>query len=191
MLSKEEQLKHNKKPKRKRCKECGKLFTPEREMQPTCSYECTMIYSSNNIAKLVEDGKKNRIKEAKKWKQNTKSKLKEDAQYWFNRFIRLRDQDLPCISCGHIQGRQFHAGHYKPVGGNQQLRFNELNCHKQCSICNNYKSGNLAEYRIELIKKIGIENVEALESDKSTKKYSEIDLKEIIAEYKAKCKELE
>lgn len=193
MLTKKQQLQHNKKPKRKRCKnkDCNKLFTPQREMQPCCSYSCEMNYALKNVDKLVEDGKKLRAKEKRQWKQSDKSKLKEDAQKWFNKFIRLRDKVLPCISCGHTQGRQFHAGHYKPVGANQQLRFNELNCHKQCSICNNYKSGNLAEYRINLIKKIGLENVEALEKDKSTKKYSDVDLRQIISTYKEKCKEIE
>ncbi len=187
MYTKEQQLKHNKKPKlrKRKCKTCKAWFEPKTSWQMVCGkIECAVEYAGKEMTKQQNQAKK-------AFNQSDKSKLKEDAQKWFNKFIRLRDQDLPCISCGHIQGRQFHAGHYKPVGNNQQLRFNELNCHKQCSICNNYKSGNLAEYRISLIKKIGLENVEALEQDTSTKKYSVIDLKEIIQTYKQKCKDLE
>ena len=123
-------------------------------------------------------------------KQKDKSKLREKAISVFNKYIRERDKNLPCISCGHTHGRQFHAGHFKPAGANPQLRFNELNVHKQCSICNNYKSGNLANYRINLIKKIGLQNVEALESDKSVKKYSEQDYKDIIVTYTEKLKNI-
>ena len=196
-ITKEEQLKHNKKPRRKKCKQCGILFLPVSSMQTICGYNCSVIFVSNkdNLNNLIDDCKIKLKKESNKkkqqFKQNDKSKLKEKAQFYFNKFIRLRDKDLPCISCGHIKGRQFHAGHFKPVGGNQQLRFNELNCHKQCSICNNYKSGNLVPYRANLIIKIGIENVEYLESDKSIAKYSVDDYKNIIVKYKNKIKELE
>lgn len=187
MYSKEQQLKHNKKRKlrKRKCKTCKEWFIPKADWQKVCGkVECAISYAKTETRKQQEQTKR-------AFRQSDKSKLKEKAQYWFNRFIRLRDKNLPCISCEHTQGRQFHAGHFRPVGANHQLRFNELNCHKQCSICNNYKSGNLAEYRIALIKKIGLENVEALEQDNSIKKYSEVDLKEIISTYKQKCKELE
>ena len=193
-ISKESQLVHNKKVKRKRCKECQELFTPTRDMQPCCSYPCEVMYVDKNLNTLINDGKKRNVTENNKkklaFKQNDKSVQMEKAQFQFNKFIRLRDKSLPCISCGHTDGRQFHAGHYKPVGGNKQLRFNELNCHKQCSICNNYKSGNLVPYRANLIIKIGLENVEALELDKSIKKYNIDDYRDVIVNYQKKIKEI-
>ena len=187
MYSKVQQLSHNKNKKlrKKKCKTCKEWFIPKSSFQVVCeSVDCAVSYAKKEMVK-----KQNQTKKA--FNQSDKSKLKEKAQFWFNKFIRLRDKNLPCISCGHTQGRQFHAGHFRPVGANQQLRFNEFNCHKQCSICNNYKSGNLADYRINLINRIGLENVEALEKDNSVKKYSEVELKEIIETYKNKCKELE
>ncbi len=194
-ISKEQQLKHNKKPRRKRCKECNELFIPTRDMQPCCSYPCEVMYVDKNLTTLIDDGKirinKENTKKKRAFNQIDKSKLREKAVFMFNKFIRLRDKNLPCISCGHTHGRQFHAGHFKPAGANPHLRFNELNVHKQCSICNNYKSGNLAEYRKNLIKKIGVENVQALESDTSVKKYSVDDYKNIIVNYQLKIKELE
>jgi len=194
-ITKKEQLKHNKKPRRKRCKECNELFIPTRDLQPCCSFSCEVMYVDKNLNSLIEVGKKMQEKESnikkREFIKKDKTSLKEKAIFAFNKFIRLRDENLHCISCGHTQGRQFHAGHFKPSGANPQLRFNELNVHKQCSICNNYKSGNLAEYRKNLIKKIGVENVEALESDKSVKKYSVDDYKNIIVKYKNKIKELE
>lgn len=197
MYTKQQQLKHNKKPRRKRCKQCKKLFTPTRDMQPNCSFECDMNYVNNkdNLKNLIDNGKKNRAKEINKkkreFKQNEKSKLKEKAQITFNRFIRLRDKYLPCISCGRVNNVKWNAGHFKSAGQNPNLRFNELNVHKQCEHCNMWLSGNLAEYRVNLIIKIGLENVEALERDKSVKKYSIDDYKNIISEYNLKIKELE
>jgi len=185
MYSKEQQLSHNKPKKfrQKKCKHCKKWFDRERENQLVCgdNVECAIEYGKVLKERQV-------IQNKKAFNQTDKSKLREKAQNVFNRFIRLRDKDLPCISCGHTHGRQFHCGHFKSAGQNPQLRFNELNCSKQCSICNNYKSGNLAEYRKNLIKKIGVENVEALENDRSVKKYSVSDYQNIIAKYSLKIK---
>ena len=183
MYSKKEQLKNNKEKKlrKRKCKNCRKWFDPEREKQDCCSVDCSILYARVKI-------KKQQYQTKRAFRQKEKSRLKEKAQTVFNKFIRFRDKNLPCISCGHTSGRQFHAGHFKSAGQNPQLRFNELNVHKQCSICNNYKSGNLDNYRMNLIKRIGIENVEALESDKSVKKYTEDDYKNIIVKYMEKLK---
>lgn len=117
----------------------------------------------------------------------------KEAQKWFNKFIRLRDKDKPCICCDRLPTNaiQWHAGHFLTTGARPEHRFNEDNCHKQTSYCNNYLSGNVAEYRKRLIDKIGLQRVEAIEQDCTPKKYSVDDLKGIIATYKAKCKELE
>ncbi|HDL2201950.1 TPA: recombination protein NinG, partial [Mannheimia haemolytica] len=110
----------------------------------------------------------------------------------FNKFIRLRDKDLPCISCGRHHQGQWHAGHYKTVGGNPELRFNEDNVHRQCSVCNNHLHGNIVNYRVNLIEKIGLERVEFLErKDHPPLKLTIEQIKDLIKVYKAKCKELE
>jgi hypothetical protein len=76
------------------------------------------------------------------------------------------------------------------VGGHSAaLRFDENNTHKQCSVCNNYKSGNLAEYRPNLIVKIGLEEVERLEGPHDPKKYTIDELRELLSVYQAKNKE--
>ena len=54
-----------------------------------------------------------------------------------------------------------------------------MNCNKQCAPCNNHLSGNLINYRINLVKLIGVEKVEALENDNTGKTYSVEDLKRI------------
>lgn len=113
------------------------------------------------------------------------------AQKAFNAFIRARDQGQPCISCQRYHSGQYHAGHYKTAGGNPELRFNELNCHLQCAPCNNHLSGNIVEYRKNLIEKIGADKADFLEGPHELKKYTAQDYKEIETYYKAKLKELE
>jgi hypothetical protein len=64
------------------------------------------------------------------------------------------------------------------------LRFNELNCHRQCAPCNNHKSGNITEYRIELIRRIGENLVEWLEKDHPPHRWTIEELKGIRQYYK-------
>ena len=173
--------------KQRKCKWCGEIFTPERSFQPCCGIPCAIEYAKKKNA-LNKKKAQNRAKKA--FKAQDVPTLKKIAQQVFNRYIRLRDQHLPCISCGHNGDRQFHAGHFMSQGGNGALRYNEDNCHKQCSICNNYKSGNLANYRINLIKKIGLDRVKALEENRTTKKYDVAELKQIIDKFKKKAIDL-
>jgi len=173
------------KPKKCKNTNCGIMFTPERPMQTTHDYLCAIEYTRQLQAKkkLTENKK-----EKKEFNENDRTVLLKLAQTVFNKYIRLRDGNN-CISCDHVgDSRQIHAGHYMSQGGNSALRFNELNCHSQCVQCNNYKSGNLANYRIRLIEKIGIDKVIHLETTKNIKLWMVDELKAIIKTYKAKNK---
>jgi hypothetical protein len=97
----------------------------------------------------------------KKKKELTTAKLKTKAIKIFNAWIRNRDKNQPCISCGNF--RTLQAGHFYSAGGFNHLRFNEDNVNGQCLQCNYYLSGNLNKYRINLINKIGVERVEKLD----------------------------
>jgi len=163
----------------KKCRICGERFTPQfTSFQKTCNAtEC-----------LVAFGKKERVRIQKSEVRESK----RDRSYWmrrcqteFNKYIRNRDKKDPCISCGRHHTGQYHAGHYKTVGGHPALRFSEDNCHKQCSVCNNYKSGNLSEYRSNLLKKIGLERVEWLEGPHDPVKYTIEDLQEMLVKYQS------
>lgn len=137
--------------------------------------------------------KQEHVKQKKTFLDNDKSFQRAKAQKAFNEFIRLRDAGLGCVSCDKPSdwGGQWHAGHYKTVGARPDLRFNEDNVHKQCSQCNNFLSGNLAQYRIALISKIKSQRVLMLETDSETpKKYTAGDYAAIHAEYSAKIKGL-
>jgi hypothetical protein len=84
-----------------------------------------------------------------------------------------------------------NAGHFMPTSTRPSLRFEPMNVHLQDEYCNTFLHGNLVNYRIELVKRIGIEKVEWLESDNHpVKKWTIDELKEITKTYRQKLKEL-
>ena len=84
-------------------------------------------------------------------KKKQLSKLIAIAVTHFHKYIRRRDQDKPCNSCGKYTLLQ--AGHFYSAGGNPVVRFNEDNVHGQCKKCNYFLSGNLLPYSQNLIEK--------------------------------------
>ncbi len=172
--------------KAKKCKWCKNSFTQSRPLQRACSIDCALqIAKQEKITEEKKDFKK------RKEKLKTKADFLKEAQIEFNKYIRLRDKNEPCISCGRFHLGQWHAGHYRSVGAAPHLRFDEKNVHKQCAPCNNHKSGNVIEYRIRLIAKIGITEVERIESDNKARHFTVDEVKEIKLFYKNKCKEIE
>ena len=129
---------------------------------------------------------------------NTKtlSKVKQETQDVFNKFIRLRDAELPCISCGRIKVLQ--AGHYFPVKGYDSLRYNEDNVNGECAGCNCFDKSHLIGYGINLEKKIGTERYkQLLAKGKASKQYgapvhkfTRQELNEIKGEYQSKIQKL-
>ena len=179
------------KVKLRKCKFCEVPFKPTYStVQATCSPRCAIEYS-----KTVQKAKDNREWQREK-KERKKALLSHSEwlnlfQKVFNTYIRARDKNSFCISCETpLNGRKFDAGHYRSVGSNPQLRFNEENVWGQCVPCNRDKHGNLIEYRKGLIKKIGVEKVEYLENFNNSAKLSIPEIQEKIKEYKAKTKEL-
>ena len=157
-----------------------------------CNYECATQYGKEKGLKKIEKDRKEKHKQLKKKvKDNDRSHWTKKAQSEFNKFIRIRDKNDPCISCGRFHSGQYHAGHYRTVGANPELRFNPNNCHKQCSACNNHLSGNLVNYRIGLISKMGIKEVENLEAFHPQKRYTIENLKTIYRWYRRKNRRLE
>ncbi|MBK5416367.1 recombination protein NinG [Pseudomonas sp. TH31] len=181
-------------PKPKNCKNpaCGISFTPQRLGQAVCSPKCGLAIKDVNkerARKAIADLGRKEVRAAKE-RIKPKGQYMKEAQTAFNAWVRERDTALPCISCGrHHQGK-YDAGHYRTVGSNPALRFEPLNCHRQCSPCNTHKSGDIVNYRIELVKRIGTEKVDWLEGPHEPKRYTVEDLKTIKADYQAKTKEL-
>jgi len=168
-----------KKPKLKKCKVCLKEFLQYNSLVVWCSSQCGLELSKiKSKQRYIKETK--RLK--KEYRSNNRSYQMRKAQDSFNKFIRLRDGNI-CISCGN-QTRQIHCGHYLSIGSHPELRFHFFNAASQCSICNNWKSGNQKNYRKGLIEKIGLSNVDWLEGPHQPQKLTLDDIKDINLWYR-------
>lgn len=167
-----------------RCKNCKDKFEPIRFNHKFClKDECIKAFVEEvkvQSWKVTKTRMKNDLKTTQDW-------LKE-AQTIFNKYIRLRDQGLNCISCETIPKKK-NAGHYFSQGGHSNVRFDEDNVHLQCEACNTYLSGNLLNYQIGIEKRIGAQKLlELHERAHLEKRFSVEEIKEIISIYKKKIK---
>lgn len=187
------------KPKKCKAPGCGQRFKPSMSTQKVCSIACALAMSKDS--KVQKVAAKAITKQARQDLQERREKLKSkgdhlrEAQQAFNAYIRERDRlaGYRCISSGRTldwNGNAVDAGHYRSTGAAPHLRFDENNCHAQSKHDNRYLSGNVADYRIGLIKRIGLEAVEALEGDQSVRRYTIEDLQAIKALYRQKLKDL-
>jgi len=175
--------------KQRKCKnpDCEIMYTPfpGTTLSRACSLGCALI-----LVQIAREKKWRREKRARKDKLKTLSDWTKEAQVVFNKYIRLRDKNLPCISCG-ISIAKWDAGHFKSIGGYPELRFREDNCHKQCAQCNSNKSGNIHEMRKGMIARIGLYTVMEIEGPHHPNHYIIQDVKDIKEFYKLKIKEME
>lgn len=170
--------------KDKRCKICNEKFRPMNSLQPVCSPKCAVAFNSKKEVNK-------RVKEMRKDVQSLND-LRSIARAVFQAYVRMRDQSQPCISCGKTEAK-WDGGHYLKAEIYTGLIFDEDNCHKQCSYCNDQLQGNVLEYREGLIKRIGRLSVELLEARKDLSrvyKFSREELIEIAETYKQKIKNL-
>jgi hypothetical protein len=188
-----------KQPKPKTCRNpaCAVKFIPQRLGQAVCSPACALATAPANREKTRKSLATIERREIKVRKEKLKSRgdHMRDAQVAFNAYIRARDQAAghPCISSGRPldwSGNQTDAGHYRSTGAAPHLRFDERNCHAQSKQDNRFLSGHAVDYRVGLIARIGLAEVESLEADQSVRKYTVEDLKAITATYRAKAREL-
>lgn len=188
---------------RRKCKVCREWFHPAYSNIVWCCPEHGAIYALELRAKEKVKATARRIKAKHETEKAERKRLAErkqqvkplsyfikQAQQAFNKFIRYRDRHLPCISCDRYHEGQYHAGHFRTTGANPELRFDEDNCHKQCSVCNNYLSGNLTAYRPALIAKIGQARFDALMGPHEMQKWKRDDYIRIRDVYRAKLKAL-
>lgn len=129
-----------------------------------------------------------------KRKTKTLPKLKADLQKIFNEYIRLRDENKPCISCGQT-GKYLQAGHYYAVKGYDSLRFNEFNASGECAGCNCFDESHLIGYGENLLNRIGEANFNELKRlakdyKRNGYKWSRSEIEDMIEQYKSKIKEL-
>ena len=175
----------------RKCPICGERFKPFQSTQKTCTNPKCAIEKG----RADEKRRKDRELRQRKERLKTRNEHLKEAQKAFNWYIRERDHDKECISCGTFtpggdsRGGVWDCGHYRSTGACPELRFEPLNAHKQCKNCNRDKSGNVVEYRLRLRERIGDENLAWLESEHEPKKWTVDDLKEIKHHYRALARE--
>lgn len=176
-------------PKARNCPICSTEYLPRSSLQKVCGIQCSIIFGKQAEAQKREKAERlawrNRKADAKPLKH-----WEDITQRVFNDYIRARDEGQGCISCGSTTAVSYHAGHFRTTAAASQLRFNEDNCNLQCSACNTHHSGNIGPYRINLIAKIGLQRVIALESDNNPYRYTRDELDTLRARYRKKLREL-
>jgi len=174
MYSKEQQLNQFKKTKKKRCRECKKLFVPTREMQSCCGYECEINYISKpkNLKNAIKQGKEKRKKELAE-KYPDKRALRKRIQAIANKYGRLMDYQRymqeGCITCGKTGGK-VDGGHFLPTSTYPSIRYYSKQIKCQCIKCNQFQGGMPKEYDIKMRSIYGDDFVDnlRLEHRKST-----------------------
>jgi hypothetical protein len=182
-----------------RCKQCEDYVSRETiitlNFGKFCCWDCVDVFVKDTqekeklkkIKKAYGAGGGRKKGKTKKQCDNDLKTRKEATKTACHAFIRDRDRGKPCISCQRPWSDDFHAGHYLESGNNSKIRYDEDNINGQCVSCNSFKGGNAAEYRGNLIKKIGLKRVERLESMRGgSVKRSPQDYKEIEDYYKSK-----
>ncbi len=182
----------NRKQKKCRYSGCGKLFTQYQTTQVVCggSISCALGYAEEK--KVNNFHAETRVMRREINLKDRRYQLTK-AQESFNAFIRERDKGLPCISCGTTdQNLRYDAGHYRTTGAHPELRFNEDNCHRQCHYnCNIKRSGNIADYRINMVKRIGAKRVYQIEGIHKPNHYTIDEIIAIKKTYRIKLKQLQ
>lgn len=186
---------------RTRCPQCKTRLVPGQRIHP----ECISDYATAQAEKTQRAQAKKARAAAKVARAETRRRkeaiktipvLIKEAQREFNAYIRARDRDQPCISCGapppDLSGLHAgrDAGHYRSVGSASHIRFHEDNVHAQCVHCNQWGSGRAVDYRIGLVARLDLARVEALEHNNTPHKWTNDELRGIRDTYRAKLKEL-
>ena len=187
--------------RRSRCPFCKSKLEPGQRIHPACidGYaEAQAEKAKRAEAKMARAAAKVERAETRRRKEVIKTipDLIKEAQREFNAYIRARDADQLCICCGNPLGTgevggAFDCGHYRSTGSASHLRFDERNAHAQRKVCNRWGAGRAVDYRIGLVARIGLEAVEALESDNTHHKWTREGLIEVRDTYRAKLKDIQ
>lgn len=185
------------KPKLHKCRVCREDFIKHRIGQKVCGPKCAGEFARIDREKLESDARRQSRADDRKRKEEMRTRPQwiEALQVVFNKFIRTRDADKPCICCGkpfepQKFGGSMDAGHYLSRGHAPHLRFDERNCHGQRKNCNRPGGTTREAFRKGMEARIGLEALEALECDQESRNWTIEDLKALMAHYRAKTKEL-
>ena len=100
--------------------------------------------------------------EIQKYKKRSVPWLRKKAQELCNEWIRKRDEGQKCVSCSSYNTTD--ASHFYSRGSYPALALEETNIHKSCPKCNRFQGGNIHEYRIGIVTRIGVDGLEKLDN---------------------------
>jgi len=153
-------------------------------------FDSQLLRNKRNYNNKIKKEANKRVREQKE-KLKSISQLISEAKKPFQKWIRLRDINKGCISCGTTDSDIWDAGHYLKAELYTGLIFDETNVHKQCRKCNSFLGGNEVNYRKGLINRFGedfVNNLEESANDKRQYKYTREELLNIKLEYLEKIK---
>jgi len=205
--------------KAKVCQNCKCKFTPDLPGAIACSEDCAIAHavSVNGKARKVAAVKERKAKaadrretRAKLAKLKTRGEWLKEAKVAIQRFRRLEELALGsgCMSCKRTQaevesadawkpGGAWDGGHFLSKGARPELALEPLNIWLQCKSCNAGSSKYArkgytvnASFRQNLIDRIGLDAVEALEGPHPTQHYTTDDLIALKATYTVKARAL-
>lgn len=154
--------------KKRRCTSCKKYKEAVKGIVAPigffCDKQCQYNYATKSSKQLKEKTKvivykKQKAKDTQRKKElMTRSQWYQKLQQVKNKWVtKVRDVDEFCCTCPKQSDVKYDAGHYIAVGKNIDLRFEETNIHKQCSLqCNQFGRGMPVEYDEFIKQKYGV-----------------------------------
>ena len=124
-------------------------------------------------------------------KKPTRSKLVKKLDTVFSPYIRLSNADnagyCTCVTCNKkFYWKEIQAGHFMSRK-HYSIRWDERNVKPQCVACNVYRAGEQYKYSLYLGNNL---SKTLLEESRELRKFTNIELEEMIADYAERVKKL-
>jgi len=124
-------------------------------------------------------------------KKPTRSKLVKKLDTVFSQYIRLSNADKSgyciCVTCDKkFFWKEIQAGHFISRK-HYSTRWDERNVKPQCVACNVYRAGEQYKYSLYLGNNL---SKKLLEQSRELRKFTNIELEEMIADYSERVKKL-
>jgi hypothetical protein len=124
-------------------------------------------------------------------KKPTRSKLVKKLDVVFSQYIRLSNADnngyCTCVTCNKtFFWKEIQAGHFMSRK-HYSIRWDERNVKPQCKSCNLFRYGEQYKYSLYLGNNL---SKTLLEKSRELRKFTNIELEEMIADYSDRLKKL-
>ena len=124
-------------------------------------------------------------------KKPTRSKLVKKLDTVFSQYIRLSNADnngyCTCITCNKtFFYKEIQAGHFMSRK-HYSIRWDERNVKPQCKSCNVFRWGEQYKYSLYLGNNL---SKKLLDESRELRKFTNIELEEMIADYSERVKKL-